>query len=63
MHLISVSFLVIFINLKKTLRKVLLVTPRHVVGSMAKGGEGYVKIHNGRACKALWRYRPNGSVL
>ena len=53
MHLISVSFLVILINLKKTLRKVLLVTPRHVVGSMAKGGEGYVKIHDGRTCKAL----------
>ena len=35
------------------LRKVLLVTQRHVVGYMAKGGEGYVKIHDRRACKAL----------
>ena len=35
MHLISVSFLVILINLKKTLRKVLLVTRRHVAEYMA----------------------------
>ena len=31
---------------KILLRKVLLVTQRHVVGFMAKGGEGYVKIHH-----------------
>ena len=35
---------------KIPLRNVLLVTQRHVVGYMAKGGEGYVKIHDGRTC-------------
>ena len=35
---------------KIPLRNILLVTQRHVVRCMAKGGESYVKIHDGRAC-------------
>ena len=49
--------------LKNPLRKGLLVTQRHVVGYMAKGGEGYVQIHHGRDREALRRYGPNGAVL
>ena len=50
-------------KIKILLRKVLLVTQRHVVGSMAKGGEGYVKIHHRRDGKALRCHSPDGSVL
>ncbi len=49
MRLTGVSAPIIMIIFKIPLRKVLLVTQRHVVGYMAKGGEGYVKIHDGRA--------------
>ena len=63
MRLIGVSAPIFLIILKIPLREVLLITQRHVVGYRTKGGEGYVKIHDGRACKALRRHGPDGSVL
>ena len=50
-------------NLKITLRKLLLITLRIASALRAKGGERYVKIHNGRNRKALWSDGENGSVL